>query len=66
MLSLLYNPTLTSIHDYWKNHSFDYMDLVSKVMSDFFFNLLQRLRNGGEELPKSRVRGGSREELPHI
>ena len=24
---LLYGPTLTSIHDYWKNHSFDYMDL---------------------------------------
>ena len=22
-LSSLYNPTLTSIHDYWKNHSFD-------------------------------------------
>ena len=21
--SLLYSPTLTSIHDYWKNHSFD-------------------------------------------
>ena len=21
-LSFLYNPTLTSIHDYWKNHSF--------------------------------------------
>ena len=27
VLSLLYGPTLTSIHDYWKNHSFDYMDL---------------------------------------
>ena len=23
MLSLLYSPTLTCIHDYWKNHSFD-------------------------------------------
>ena len=22
-LSLLYGPTLTSVHDYWKNHSFD-------------------------------------------
>ena len=21
-----YGPTLTNIHDYWKNHSFDYMD----------------------------------------
>ena len=27
VLSFLYGPTLTSIHDYWKNHSFDYMDL---------------------------------------
>ena len=26
-LSLLYSPTLISIHDYWKNHSFDYMNL---------------------------------------
>ena len=24
MLSLLYDPILTSIRDYWKNHSFDY------------------------------------------
>ena len=23
MLNFLYSPTLTSIHDYWKNHSFD-------------------------------------------
>ena len=23
--NLLYGPSLTSIHDYWKNHSFDYM-----------------------------------------
>jgi len=23
VLSFLYNPTLTSIHDYWKSHSFD-------------------------------------------
>ena len=26
-VSLLYSPTHTSVHDYWKNHSFDYMDL---------------------------------------
>ena len=30
VLSLLYGPTLTSIHDYWKNHSFDYMDLYQQ------------------------------------
>ena len=40
-LSLLYGPALTSIHDYWKNHSFDYTDLVSKVMS-LLFNMLSR------------------------
>ena len=32
-LSFLYTHTLTSIHDYWKNHSFDYMTFVGKVMS---------------------------------
>ena len=26
-LSILYRTTLRSIHDYWKNHSFDYTDL---------------------------------------
>ena len=26
-LSFLYSLTLTSIHDYWKNHTLDYMDL---------------------------------------
>ena len=28
--SPLYGPNLTSIHDYWKNHSFDYTDLHQK------------------------------------
>ena len=23
LLSLLYGPTVTSVHDYWKNHSFN-------------------------------------------
>ena len=26
-LSFLYSPTFTSIHDYWKNHSFDQTDI---------------------------------------
>ena len=26
-LSFLCGPTLTSIHDYWENHNFDYIDL---------------------------------------
>ena len=30
-LSLLYGTTLTSIHDYWKNHSLDYRTFVSKL-----------------------------------
>ena len=29
-LSLLNGSTLTSRHDYWKNHSFDYMDLCQQ------------------------------------
>ena len=42
--SLLYCPTLTSVHDCWENHSFDYTDLCdfSKVMS-LLFNTLSRL-----------------------
>ena len=38
-LSFLYSPTLTSIHDYWKNHSFDYTDRCGKVMSLLIFIL---------------------------
>ena len=30
VLSLLYGPTLTSVHNYWKNHSFDLMDLCQQ------------------------------------
>ena len=29
-LSILYGPTLTSIHDYWKNHSTDCTDLCQQ------------------------------------
>ena len=41
VLSLFYGPTLTSIHNYWKTYSFDYMALVGKVMS-LLFNTLSR------------------------
>ena len=42
VLSLLYDPTLTSTCDCWKNHSFDYIWMfVSKVMS-LLFNTLSR------------------------
>ena len=35
---------LTSIHDYWKNHSFDYRDFVGKMMplSRFVIDFLPR------------------------
>ena len=42
VITCLYGPTLTSIHDYWKSHSFDYTDLVGKVTS-LLFNMLSRL-----------------------
>ena len=35
-LSLLYGPSPTSVRDYWKNYSFDYMDLCwQNGISDF-------------------------------
>ena len=40
-LSLLYGPPLIFVYDYWKNHSFDYMDLCRQVMS-LLFNMLSR------------------------
>ena len=41
MLSFLYGPVLTNLHDYQKNHSFDYMDL--SWQSDVsVFNMLSR------------------------
>ena len=30
VLSLLYGPTLTFLHDNWKNHCFDYIDLCQQ------------------------------------
>jgi len=40
-LSFLYDSTFTPVHDYWKNHSFDYMDFVSKGMSLLFIMLFR-------------------------
>ena len=42
VLSLLYGPTLTSIHDYWKNRSLTRWTFVGKVMS-LLFHMLSRL-----------------------
>ena len=36
------SPTVTSIHDHWKNHCFDWTDFCCKVMS-LLFNMLSRL-----------------------
>ena len=41
MLRLLYGPTLTSVHDYWKNHSLARWTFVGKVMS-LLLNMLSR------------------------
>ena len=51
MLSLLYGSALTSLHDYWKDHSFDYMDL-SWQNNVFAFNTLSRFVIGF--LPRSK------------
>ena len=42
VLSFLHSPTLTSIHDHWKNHSLDRRTFVGKVMS-LLLNMLFRL-----------------------
>ena len=42
MLSFLHSPNLTSIHDYWKNHTLTRQTYISKVMS-LLFNILSRL-----------------------
>ena len=39
--SILWLSTLTFIHDYWKNHSFDWMDLW-QLVNVCFFNMLSR------------------------
>ena len=41
MTSLLYSPTLTSMHDYWKTIAFTIWTFVGKVMS-VLFNTLSR------------------------
>ena len=42
VLSFLHSPTLTSIHDHWKNHSLTRWTFVGKVMS-LLLNMLSRL-----------------------
>ena len=42
MLNLLYGPALTSIHDYWKNHSLTIQNFVGKVLYRFVIAFLPR------------------------
>ena len=47
--SLLYDPTLTSIHEYWKNHSLTIQAffgkvMVFKILSTFVISFLPRIR----------------------
>ena len=39
MFCLLYDPTLTSVHDYWKDHSLDYTAFAGMVITLFFKTL---------------------------
>ena len=44
-LNLLYSPTLTSVHNYWKNHCFDkVMSLLFNMLFRFFIALLAKAR----------------------
>ena len=49
-LSLPYGPTLTSVHDYWKNHHFDYMELCRQSnVSGTLVNRISALIEGAPE-----------------
>ena len=41
--SLLYGPTLTSMYDHWRNHSFDYVDLCWQSSVSAFYMLSQSI-----------------------
>ena len=43
-LCLLYDPTLTREHDYWKNHSFDYTDLSQQSYVCTFYLKMNNFR----------------------
>ena len=52
VFSLLYGPSLTSVHNYCKNHSFDYRNLcwqsdvsVFNILSRFLIALLPRSKS---------------------
>ena len=59
MLSLFYDPTLTSIHDYWENNRLDYTDLsdVSDYAAEAVMYCtmkgMMRAKTDKEFMPKS-------------
>ena len=53
MLSFLYTPTLTFIHDYWRNHSFDYTDICRQSNVSAFQYTVQVCRRFSSKEPTS-------------
>ena len=60
------------MHDYWEDHSFDYVDLCRKTMS-LLYNMLSRFegwlrdcRRAERSYSTFKVRRGGREEMPVI
>ena len=46
VLSLLYGPSLTTLHDYWENHSFDYTDHCQlDFLCPFFITITQSIKH---------------------
>ena len=45
VLSLLYDPTLTSVHDYWKNQSFDYTHYSHSEKQNFRHKIYVKLQH---------------------
>ena len=39
MFIFLYGPTLTSIYDYWKTHSFDFLNICQQCKVSAFYKL---------------------------
>ena len=71
-ISLLYGPTFTFIHGFWKNHSFDYTGLCcqnnvsafSKALSSFVialmdFNIKKQQQQQQQKKPKTKITASS-------
>ena len=69
-LSFLYSTTLTSIHDYWKNHSLDQTDPCRQSNVSATAHKHGRLRQctstAEGSYPTSEVRGGGGRSYSHV